>query len=779
MMANTRLLPVAALVAAIFNIPAYADTPNPPADGVELEKVVVKGKRGKASAEQVSRTDIDTQMIRDTRDLVRYSTDVGIADSGRHLKGFAMRGVEGNRVGISIDGVNLPDSEENTLYSRYGNFNPSRLSIDTELVRNIDLVKGADSFESGSGALGGSVNYRTLEAADIVHPENRFGTLLRSGYASKNREWANTVGFGFNGETLQAVALYSQRYGHELKSNGEGDIYTGSSSQHPDPAEHRHHSYLGKLSWQVTPEHRIGASVNGQNGKNYTDERSYNLLASNWREADDRHKRINTNAFYEYTPDSKWLSMLRADYDFQKTDLAAVNYKGSMAYDWATMTETDEKELDEVFDRRMKTRYQRLSLRTDFQPFQAWGEHSLSLKAHLARRDFENINTDRRGIGRSYEFSETYTIQHPMRTTQFGISLKDHIKWNDVFSGSFGVRYDREKVSPQALNTPCSTACTAEGKPAGKTFNIWSGFAGVDMQFAPAWKAGYQISSGYRVPTASEMYFTFVNPYGTWKSNPDLKPERSVSHSLSLQGNGSKGTFDLGIYHSRYRDFLSEQTNLIEQTRYGRTYQTPMNQTVNIDKARISGLEFKGRLNLDTVLPVGEGWKLFGALGYSRGKLSTDSSLLSIQPLKAVIGLDYEQPGGKWGVFSRLSYLGAKKPRDAKVEEINSRCVAYTFDYWYGREVCDRTELYKETATAPHLNGSAYVFDLYGFYRPTKKLTLRAGAYNLFNRQYHTWDVLRGINTHSTTNTVDSEGLGLQRFYAPGRNYAVSLEYKF
>ncbi|WP_231944224.1 TonB-dependent receptor plug domain-containing protein [Actinobacillus pleuropneumoniae] len=43
----------------------------------------------------------------DTKDLVRYTTDVGIADSGRHLKGFAMRGVEGNRVGISIDGVKL------------------------------------------------------------------------------------------------------------------------------------------------------------------------------------------------------------------------------------------------------------------------------------------------------------------------------------------------------------------------------------------------------------------------------------------------------------------------------------------------------------------------------------------------------------------------------------------------------------------------------------------------------------------------------------------------
>ena len=41
----------------------------------------------------------------------------------------------------AFDGVNLPDSEENSLYARYGNFNSSRLSIDPELVRNIEIVK--------------------------------------------------------------------------------------------------------------------------------------------------------------------------------------------------------------------------------------------------------------------------------------------------------------------------------------------------------------------------------------------------------------------------------------------------------------------------------------------------------------------------------------------------------------------------------------------------------------------------------------------------------------
>lgn len=35
---------------------------------------------------------IQKELIRDTRDLVRYTTDVGISDNGRFLKGFSIRG---------------------------------------------------------------------------------------------------------------------------------------------------------------------------------------------------------------------------------------------------------------------------------------------------------------------------------------------------------------------------------------------------------------------------------------------------------------------------------------------------------------------------------------------------------------------------------------------------------------------------------------------------------------------------------------------------------------
>ncbi|HEY9952175.1 TPA: TonB-dependent hemoglobin/transferrin/lactoferrin family receptor [Neisseria meningitidis] len=782
-----QMLPIAALVGSIFGNPVFAAdeaaTETTPVKA-EVKAVRVKGQRNApAAVERVNLNRIKQEMIRDNKDLVRYSTDVGLSDSGRHQKGFAVRGVEGNRVGVSIDGVNLPDSEENSLYARYGNFNSSRLSIDPELVRNIEIVKGADSFNTGSGALGGGVNYQTLQGRDLLLDDRQFGVMMKNGYSTRNREWTNTLGFGVSNDRVDAALLYSQRRGHETESAGnrgypvegagkETNI-RGSARGIPDPSKHKYHNFLGKIAYQINDNHRIGASLNGQQGHNYTVEESYNLTASSWREADDVNRRRNANLFYEWMPDSNWLSSLKADFDYQKTKVAAINYKGLFPTNYTTWeTEYHKKEVGEIYNRSMDTRFKRFTLRLDSHPLQlGGGRHRLSFKTFASRRDFENLNRD------DYYFSgqisrTTSSIQHPVKTTNYGFSLSDQIQWNDVFSSRAGIRYDHTKMTPQELNAECH-ACD-KTPPAANTYKGWSGFVGLAAQLNQAWRVGYDITAGYRVPNASEIYFTYDNGAATWLANPSLKAERSTTHTLSLQGRGEKGTLDANLYQSNYHNFLSEEqfTRLIRDEKcdedyalagYCKLYRNQLYWHMeNIDKARIRGIELTGRLNVDKVASfVPEGWKLFGSLGYAKSKLSGDNSLLSTQPLKVIAGIDYESPSEKWGVFSRLTYLGAKKAKDAQYTEYEG----YRF--------------IKKVKDYPWLNKSAYVFDMYGFYKPAKNLTLRAGVYNMFNRKYTTWDSLRGLYSYSTTNAVEKDGRGLDRYRAPGRNYAVSLEWKF
>lgn len=820
------MLPIAALVGSIFgNSVLAADEAAIETTPVkaEVKAVRVKGKHNASTTvERVKAKTIQEQMIRDTRDLVRYSPDVGVSDDGRRMKGFAMRGVEDNRVGISIDGVALPSSEENSLYARYGNFNNSRLSIDTELVKGVDITKGADSFESGSGSLGGNVNYRTLDARDIVLPEQNFGALLRSGYASKNREWANTVGFGYADNVFDAVVLYSRRRGHEMKSGGGGDVVDfvgfgeldkqdqaerGSARIHPDPSKHNNHSYLVKLGWQPTDSHRFGFSVNGQNNSNYTYEKTYSLT-SYWREADDIQKRTNINLSHEWTPASSVLSLLRTDLDYQKTRNGAINYKGDMVRtgDWRTGYQYHNGFMADRDERNMDTKYKRITFRLDSQPFSLWaGEHRLSFKTFASRRDFENVNDD-------LDFNSTgnitdrkhYTIIRPMKTDQFGFSLQDKIAFDDKLSVNAGVRYDYEKVKPQAFkpDTPCLSTCVNDGNPAARSFNTWNGVLGLDYRLNDTWRAAYQINTGHRVPTASEMYFTYTSPYGNWIANPSLKAERSLNQTLSLRGKNDKGLLDFSLYQTRYRNFLFEEEKTYQVPNeyynehscyYNPKYCNPTlteigQQMVNIDKARVRGVEFKGELNLHQVMSVPEGFKVSGALGYSKGKLSGErGSLLSIQPLKLVLGFDYESPDERWGIFSRVSYMGRKKAKDAQVIEQKSYCTSYKLDPWTGKETDDcavALQYRDDKIDFRWLNKAATVVDVFGYYKPVKRMTLRAGVYNLFNRKYHTWDSLRGINPRSTINSLSvsntkSANQGLERYYAPGRNYAVSLEWKF
>lgn len=849
-MKKTPLFKLSCMVAALIPALAFAEQ-----TAQQLQTVNVRAKSNKkVNQERVTRDKIDREMIRDTRDLVRYSADVGVSESGRRMKGFAIRGVEDNRVGVSIDGVSLPDSEENSLYARYGNFNNSRLSIDPELVRSIEITKGSDSFYSGSGSLGGNVNYRTLDANDILLPERTLGGMVKSGYASKNREWVNTLGVGFQNDAFDVALMYSNRRGHETKSRG-GDVtpwaggkydsqevknakaMLGSTRINPDPMNNKSHGFLAKFGWNIAPEHRVALNVNGQKSSSLVREYSYVGPLTEykyWREGDDRQTRVNTNLSYEFKPENSPLNKLKLDFDHQKTKNAALTYTGENARDPVLNTYIYNKKSDEpyatirFYNRLNNNTFKRLSLQLESKPLTfLGGEHVLSLKSHGSDNLFSNINDDRElkldgTLAKTYRGQpnpDVYTIQRPMQTKTYGISLMDKTQWNNTFSTILGLGYDVSKVKALDTQLTCgawnSLGKLCVGKPEGATFKNWNGIFGLNAQLNNTWKVGSYVSSGYRVPNASELYFSFESAFGDWTANPKLKSERSVNYGINLQGKGSWGDLDVNLYQTRYRNFLYEREDYnFYQVEYclkdpqhcqyhgiNAVEYKPAQQMVNADKARAMGLELNGRLNAAQIHPKLEGWKLSGSMGYSKGKIKAkdgvELSMLSITPFKAVFGLDYESADGKWGVFNRISFLAGKKARDAQYaaglqDKPNGACrlqgVKTTYDPnanggygdWVKKPGCVLQEQEVVVKDYPYLNKKSWVYDIFGYYKPTKQLTLRAGVYNVFNTKYHTWDTLRGINViPATSNKVDKQLQGLERYYAPPRNFALSVEYKF
>ena len=117
------------------------------------------------------------------------------------------------------------------------------------------------------------------------------------------------------------------------------------------------------------------------------------------------------------------------------------------------------------------------------------------------------------------------------------------------------------------------------------------------------------------------------------------------------------------------------------------------------------------------------------------------------------MGLDYEDPNGKWGIFSRLTYLEVVKAKDAKTFEIKTRCFIMDQRSWLG-DYCSKEELYQSIENYKYLNKSVYLVDLFGFYKVTEDITLRAGVYNLLIKKNIILGMLCAVLIHTVQQII-------------------------
>ncbi|WP_229773368.1 TonB-dependent receptor plug domain-containing protein, partial [Vibrio cholerae] len=136
---------------------AYAD------DYASFDEVVVSTTRlntqitdTAASVAVINASDIEQQMAEDIEGLFKYTPGVTLTTNSRQgVQGINIRGIEGNRIKVIVDGVAQP----NQFDSGNSFLNSSRVDIDTDMVKSVEIVKGAASSLQGSDAIGGIVAF--------------------------------------------------------------------------------------------------------------------------------------------------------------------------------------------------------------------------------------------------------------------------------------------------------------------------------------------------------------------------------------------------------------------------------------------------------------------------------------------------------------------------------------------------------------------------------------------------------------------------------------------
>ena len=64
------------------------------------------------------------------------------------------------------------------------------MRIDPDLIKAVDVEVGSRSVVNGSGALGGSVAFKTVDAKDLLDDGEIIGAKIKTGYASNNSEFS-------------------------------------------------------------------------------------------------------------------------------------------------------------------------------------------------------------------------------------------------------------------------------------------------------------------------------------------------------------------------------------------------------------------------------------------------------------------------------------------------------------------------------------------------------------------------------------------------------------
>ena len=721
----------------------------------EIELIAV-GKKDNFGDTPANVTVIDSeqrekQQARDVRDLVRYEPGVSVPNNTRGgLQGVNIRGLGGNRVQMEVDGIRLPAE------FAYGSSQLGRDYVDIETLNALEIFRGNNSGEGGSDALGGTVNFKTAEAGNLLDSLGKDSyTSVRSGYSSKDESLFGTITQANRFDDVDTLFIYTRRNGSEFQVGNGNSIYQ-------DDQDKTRNNFLGKVTYNIDEQSFL--EFTGEIFNNVTDSKfsTANIpgLAFEFSTTDLEEK-LTTNrqrlslAYQFDKPDSdSWVNFARTQVYFQNVLTEEENFKKTNSRGRIGSQEEEKDLIDRSFGANVK-------LRSDFD----WGNTNHRLSYGL---DISNTYNERN----NFRFDTTSGIRvdargYPQKdfpdsnTFRLGVYLQDEIAFgNSKLKVIPGLRFDSYKLSTE--NNP---EFTKKGNDAVDiSESAINPSLGIVYEANPGLTLFGRYSRGFRPPIYDEANFSFRAdiPGRPHKGipNPDIKTETSNNFELGLRSRSKQFDFDVTGFYNRYDDFI-ERAALIgyDNNDIGSITPVPFQtfQTKNVSEAEIYGLEIKAAYRFNS---QPGGFALRGGLGFQVGNdLTEDRPLSTVGPLQAVLGLGYKSPNDKWGAELVGTFVAKAREQESFV---NPRSIVV------GQPESSRTLI------DPYEPEGYALVDMIGYYKINPNLTLTAGVYNIFDAEYYQYSDVSSLDTNSRVFEAQRG-----RYAQPGTNFAVGLNWSF
>src|SRR5690554_3836746 len=186
-------------IASAFSVPTAWAEEN---EAIKLEVVKVTGNTITPETNSVTAEQIEKLQANDLEDLFSQSPEVTIGGGPGFAQKLYIRGIEDQLLNITIDGA----QQATRQFHHAG-----RISIEPELLKQVEVNAGAGNALSGPGALGGSVKFTTKDPEDMLKPGQQFGGLIKGMFSSNTDSFkTNASLFGKLTDDWSAMVSYTQ-----------------------------------------------------------------------------------------------------------------------------------------------------------------------------------------------------------------------------------------------------------------------------------------------------------------------------------------------------------------------------------------------------------------------------------------------------------------------------------------------------------------------------------------------------------------------------------------
>ena len=672
------------------------------------------------------------------------SGDGAFGYGGSGYAGFNIRGAEGNRIAIELDGVRQPPQYVSTSFDQGadgGSGGVGRDYFDPAVFSLVEILKSGNSTLFGSDALGGAVHLQTLSAADLLQ-DKALGGLLSGQYFSVNDSTAGQLAGATRQGDFEALLLYSGRDGHETINNGKIP---------PNPVDFSSTALLSKLGYRSGP-HAFQLTAEHYQRDTFTEARSattspttiFDRSVEN-REALTR-KRLSLQ--WDYQPTVPRLFDQLENHVFYQSALShSENASSANPVTIGGVSvpgRTRQQAIDFTTDLLGYSGllHKKLSHRTFSQTLTS----GLELSTEDSRNRFSRMDS-----GMPQETDRTSFA--PATTTRSGLFLKNEIQPSAAWKISPGLRADFHHVDVSLDAAYLARLAALDGGTTVTPAQSYGNFSlspdlAISYQATPATRIFANYSHNVRNPSAEELTMIFDhppsggNPVGSITvPNPRLAEESSDAFILGIGSETDHGKLDLSGFFTSYHDYIENSAPTGKKDDTGRDILT----TINRGESEIFGFEAGGQWNLDSWKPWFAGSQLGLSTGKSVGISRTDDRWLnSIEPWKTVGWLGYQSPTDHFGLRLTGTYTTAVTHVD---------------------DTTNQGDFFRPPAW--------FTLDLTGHWKPTESATFSAGINNLLDQSYYRWSSVRRGGGHLGGNAVDD------RSTAPGRHFFISLTHTF